>query len=223
MLPEMLSATVPLAMSAAVVVIAGRVRERRRARALNRALHELRRPLQTLVLASADPARFEPVLDALAELDAEVNGAAPRPASERVELRHLAEAVVARWSRAARSAASRPSLRWRAGAAPVVGDRVQLTRALDNLVANALEHGRGPVEVRGFVRGERLRILVSNAGAPGHAGRRGDPRRGHGLAIVREVASAHGGRFVLRASDTATVAVLELPLAGAPGPARAAA
>ncbi len=232
MAAEMLSATVPLAMSAAAVAAGGRIRDRRRRRALNRAVHELRRPLQAVVLASSDPSSFEPVFGALADLDAEINGAPAAGSLEPVEVRHLAEAVVARWARAARSVAGRPSLRWGAGRARVVGDRRQLTRALDNLVANAIQHGRGPIEMSAAVRRDRLRILVRDGGgddAPAGPSaiwsrrRRGaDPRRGHGLEIVREVAAAHGGRFVLRRSPAVTLAVLELPLA-APQPAHAAA
>lgn len=238
---EVLSATVPIAMSAAAVVAGGRLRDRRRRRALNRAVHELRRPLQAMALASSDPGSFEPVLGALADLDAEINGLPAEGSLEPVELRHLAETVVARWARAARSAASRPTLRWGAGRARVVGDRRQLTRALDNLVANAIEHGRGPIEMSSAVRRDRLRILVRDGGrddvtAPPAATARlprprqaRDPRRGHGLEVVRSVAAAHGGRFVLRRSPAVTLAVLELPLAeaprpaGAPRPARAAA
>jgi signal transduction histidine kinase len=150
---------------------------------------------------------------------------------EPVEVRNLAEAVVARWAGAARSAAGRPSLRWGVGPARVVGDRTQLTRALDNLVANAIEHGRGPIDVSAVVRRGRLRILVRDGGASGRVADRGgmvrrrrrDPREGHGLAIVRSVAAAHGGRFVLRRSPAMTLAVLELPLARPPRPVHAAA
>ena len=41
----------------------------------------------------------------------------------------------------------------------------------------------------------------------------GRQRHGHGLAVVRQVAAAHGGRFVLRRSEQGSLAVLELPLA----------
>jgi signal transduction histidine kinase len=39
-------------------------------------------------------------------------------------------------------------------------------------------------------------------------------RRGHGLALVSEIAAAHGGRFAISRSPNGTVAALELPLAG---------
>ncbi len=40
----------------------------------------------------------------------------------------------------------------------------------------------------------------------------GRRRRGHGLAVVRRAAAAHGGRFALRRSERGSLAVLELPL-----------
>jgi len=45
----------------------------------------------------------------------------------------------------------------------------------------------------------------------------GRRRRGHGLRVVRRVATAHGGEFQLRSSGRGTEAVLELPLAGGHG------
>lgn len=227
---EMLSTTLPLAMSTAAVLLGGRVRERRRREAMNRAMHELRRPLQALALAPVDPARLEPVLVALDDLDGVINGTHTCRESELVEVRHLAEGVVSRWAGSAPGPAGRPMLRWRAGRARVLGDRTQIARALDNLVANAIEHGRGPIEVVGMRRRGRLRILVRDGGArrlepdpaslriPAgeRAHRRRDPRHGHGLEIVRGIAAAHGGRFVLRRSAAVTVAALDLPLAEPP-------
>lgn len=224
---EMLSATLPLAMSAAAVLAGGRIRERRRREALNRALHELRRPLQALALSRVDTSRLEPILVALDDLDGVINGSPPKREPEQIEIRHLAEAVVSRWAAAAPGPAGRPVLRWRAEGARVVGDRAQLVRALDNLVANAIEHGRGPIEVTGARRRDRLRVIVRDggprriepsrqllripAGERAHRGR--DPRHGHGLEVVRRIAKAHGGRFVLRRSAAVTVAALDLPLA----------
>jgi signal transduction histidine kinase len=138
---EMLSATLPLAMSAAAVLAGGRLRERRRREALNRAMHELRRPLQALALTPIDGSSLEPVLVALEDLDGVINGAPPTREPEPIVIRHLAEAVVSRWAGSAQGPAGRPVLRWRAEGACVLGDRAQLVRALDNLVANAIEHG----------------------------------------------------------------------------------
>jgi len=41
----------------------------------------------------------------------------------------------------------------------------------------------------------------------------GRNRHGHGLEVVRRVASAHGGNFALRRAERGSLAVLELPLA----------
>ncbi len=166
----MLAATVPLAMSAAAVVAGERMRERRRRRDLNRALHELRRPLQALALTAPAAAPLEPVLVALEDLDGAINGTRAPLLREPVELHHLAEAVVERWGRVARTQAARPTLRWCAGRAKVIGDRGQLARALDNLVANAIEHGRGPIEMVGTLRRGRLRVLVRDGGHGAAAG-----------------------------------------------------
>ena len=60
--------------------------------------------------------------------------------------------------------------------------------ALDNLIANALEHGTLSVLVtaRRGRRGVRISVVDGGAGCDGR--HRRDPRRGHGLRIVGEVA-----------------------------------
>src|SRR6185503_12623550 len=83
----------PLVLSFATVVAAERVRMRRRRESLNRSLHELRRPLQALVLqARSAPGigerrrgQLELALDALAGLDRQVNGGGPQRRCETVE------------------------------------------------------------------------------------------------------------------------------------------
>ena len=51
-LAELGAACWPLGLTLAAVVVGDRIREARRRAGLNRALHELRRPLQSLVLSS---------------------------------------------------------------------------------------------------------------------------------------------------------------------------
>jgi len=106
------------------------------------------------------------------------------------------------------------TLYWDAGPAHVEGDPAGLSRALDNLLANALEHGCAPLVITGAEVAGRLRITVANgdSGRPS-ASNEQDPRRGHGIPTVSEVARAHGGRFALYRSDSGCVAALELPLA----------
>ena len=211
-------------------------------RALNRALHEVRRPLQALVLleepAGEGPVAAAPVASrrgllelaagALRDLDGAVNGSEPAPLPERFSCRELVLGCLERWQpTAARCGGFR--VYWDAGPAPVEGDPRRLSQALDNLMANAIEHGRPPVVVTGARIAERVRITIANgldhrrAQTPAaNSPRRGsDPRRGHGTEIVSEVAGAHGGRFALCQTASGCVAALELPVAG-PGYAHAA-
>ena len=59
---------------------------------------------------------------------------------------------------------------WRAGPTQVVADRGRLAQALGNLLANAAEHGSGPLEVRGRRVPGAVRVEVRNGA--GSAGRR---------------------------------------------------
>ena len=200
-------------------------------RTLNRALHELRRPLQALVLLEdADgPAvarefagrrgLLELATGALRDLDGAVNGSEPVSRPERFSCRELVLGCLERWRQtAARCGGIR--VYWDAGPAPVEGDPRRLSQALDNLMANALEHGCPPVVVTGARVAARVRITVANrrGSGPPHGT---DPRRGHGTGIVSEVAGAHGGRFALCQTASGCVAALELPIAE-PGYAQAA-
>jgi signal transduction histidine kinase len=216
----------PLAITMATVVVADRTRTRRRRERLNRAIHELRRPLQALTLSwppSANPARdhLGLALEALGELDRRVNDAqAPvRRAVELVDARELADDAVRRWRPEAAAHGREIGLRWRANGSRLVCDRGAVARALDNLIANSLEHGSGPIRVEGSVRGGRLRMSVADGPDPGLApsaapARTRGARRGHGLRIVAEIAADHGGRFAACAHRGGARAVLELPLAG---------
>jgi signal transduction histidine kinase len=206
----------PMALTFASVATLDRVRVARRRRALNRSLHELRRPLQALALCApaADRARgqLESAIDALAGLDREINGG-QRPPRRRIDARTLAEQAVARWRLPALQTGRELRLDWRAGRAEVMCDPAAISRALDNLIANALEHGAGRVRVEGSGRPGCVRVHVANRYGPlAPAGGR-DPRRGHGLGIVRSVAEEHGGRFAACRHRDGASAVLELPLA----------
>ena len=194
-------------------------------RALNRALHELRRPLQALALmeensplpaasplAASRRGLLEVAASALRDLDAAVNGEAPAQSSGRFSCREVVLAALERWRPlAARMGGIR--VYWDAGPAPIEGDAVRMAQALDNLISNALEHGGPPVVVTGARVAGRIRLTIAN-GAPSRVPTRGpDPRRGHGTDLVSEVASAHRGRFALCRTGAGCVAALELPLA----------
>lgn len=82
-------------------------------------------------------------------------------------------------------------------------DRTRMRLLLRNLLENALRHGRGAVRVQGRCQGGEMIVAVSDEGAGVPAAEReavfqrfrgGDGGgAGLGLAIVREVARAHGG------------------------------
>jgi signal transduction histidine kinase len=110
-----------------------------------------------------------------------------------------------------------------AGGARALGDRLRLAQACANLVANAIEHGAGPIHVRSSTTGGRVRIEVRDGGSGLPApvselvaaarGRRSP--RGHGLAIAAAVAERHGGRLASLPADRGAHLVLELPAAPA--------
>lgn len=224
----------PVAATLAAVAATQSLRAGRRRSALNEALHELRRPLQVIALASAGPTGSPPVLvssvrlaaAALERLDHEVNGGGLQRPPEEVELRPLLEAAVRRWQARANLAGASLKLRWRAGRAVVVGDRVDLAQALDNLIVNAIEHGGPEIAVDARPYKGRVRIVIADSGRSARPPARRDTpaeviarlsgrrKRGHGLCIVRQVAAAHDGRFALRRSERGSLALLELPLVG---------
>jgi signal transduction histidine kinase len=215
------------------------VRGRRRRQAANRALHELRRPLQALALlddeSGAVPATgprggrrglIELARWAAEDLDHALNGVPTRREARRVSCRELVLAALERWRRPLEERGTAIRVFWDAGPALLVGDPARLSQALDNLIANVLEHGGTPLVVTGSVVAGRLRVTLadggqrlegnglrgSRAGDVESGGHRRDPRHGHGTRIVGEVAAAHGGRFALHRSSAGAVAALELPL-----------
>jgi signal transduction histidine kinase len=202
-------------------------------RALNRALHELRRPLQALILleeGSGGPAAAPPVASrrgllelatvALRDLDGVLNGGGPPRPPQRFSCREVVLGCLERWRPiAARHGGFR--VYWDAGPASVDGDPARLAQALDNLLANALEHGGPPVVVTAAPVAGRVRITIANGVRRDPVPKPADPRRGQGTEIVSDVAAAHRGRFALCQTASGCVAALELPLAK-PGYARAA-
>jgi signal transduction histidine kinase len=204
-------------------------------RRLNRAIHELRRPLQALALledgagpppgsppAAGRRGLLELVSEAAADLDRIVNGGKRPRAVRPFCCRELLLASLERW-RPAAAGAGGFKVFWDAGPALVEGDPVEMAQAFDNLIANALEHGGPPLVITGATVAGRLRLTVANghAKADRSVERSSDPRHGHGTAVISEVASAHNGRFALCRTGGGCVAALELPLAD-PRYARAA-
>jgi hypothetical protein len=93
-------------------------------------------------------------------------------------------------------------------------DAARLAQVLANLIANAAEHGTGPIEIESDAAPGSARLLIRNgerAARPG--GRRGRRAsgRGRGLAVVQRAADEIGARVTLDSRDGETVATVELP------------
>jgi signal transduction histidine kinase len=224
----------PFAASIAAAATGGALRAGRRRAALNEALHELRRPLQALALAPLTEnggwrgfdSSLLMVAVALERLEDEVNG---KPASLRLAplwVRPVIDAAAGRWRRRAVLAGGSLRVRWQAREPVLRGDGDAISRVLDNLITNALEHG-GPHVLLEIGEGERcLRIAVRDSGRASRPSScresAAEPvarlcrrrRRGQGLRIVRRIAAAHGGEFRFGCSERGGEAVLELPLRG---------
>ncbi|HXS33230.1 MAG TPA: ATP-binding protein [Solirubrobacterales bacterium] len=231
--PGQIIAGWPLVLSMAATAAAQGLRAGRRRSALNQALHEVRRPLQAVALATGprlaassggeDPIELAAV--ALERLDREINGGSLPPAWGSIEGYSLAQSAVGRWQARAKLAEGSLELRWNAGRTMLSGDRCALAQALDNLIVNAIEHGGPTIVVAARLREERLRIAVVDSGRANRPRERrnspaevvarlsGRHRHGHGLEVVRRVAAAHGGHFALRRAESGSLAVLELPVA----------
>ena len=176
--------------------------------------HELRGPLAALTLAASRsgpvPAvmvqgQLERARVALADLAEARYGRRAAPHAARHELSSVAARVAAAWN---------VRFEWRAGRAAVYADPARIAQALGNLISNALEHGGGRAELRGFRNGKHVRIEVADSG-PGlpDGRRRGGPGRGRGLAIASRAVEDAGGSLALSSGPDGTVAAVELPLA----------
>ncbi len=215
-----------------------------RMEAVARACHELRGPLTAARLGLAAPAGQElPSPRRLRAIDTELGRAALALDDlsgagsdarrlwrlDRVDARPLVADCAEAWQATASAAGVAVVVGWSGEEAAVWGDRLRLAQAIGNLIANAIEHGRGAVGVDVAMRGATVRVAVSDHG-PGlphsiaelrRRARRGRGARGRGLAIAADVAEAHGGALVSAPSVRGARLVLELPVAlPGQGPAR---
>jgi len=188
--------------------------------------HELRGPATAMGLAAAalrrepgGPPRalmFEAQLArrrmGLEDLEAARSGARAEASPSYVSLERLLKGTVAAWRPAARAGGRTLELRSELGSTTVRADSRRLAQALGNLVANAVEHGAGAVELRGRRRGDWVVLEVRDQGGRDAAGRTGKGR-GRGLQIVGSAVEEAGGRLTVQRAEGETVAALELPAA----------
>ena len=93
-------------------------------------------------------------------------------------------------------------------------DAGRLAQVLGNLIANATEHGVGPVDVRTSRPAGAVRIEIRNRNRPPELDEASPARaegRGRGLAIAGRAAGELGGRLRVESGDGETTAELELP------------
>jgi two-component system, OmpR family, sensor kinase len=222
----------------------------RERRLVSDASHELRTPLTILraelavaVDGPADPREQRRTLEsALEEVDrlsrltddllvlARLDEGALPLRTEPLDVQELLDVTVGRHRRAAdRAGRSLHATVAIAGGAVVLADADRTAQVLDNLVANALAHGAGAVDLRAESDGGgRVAISVRDHG-PGypdgfvaHAferfsqadGARSGPHSGLGLAIVAAVTEAQDGRAeVANHPRGGAVATITLPTA----------
>ena len=108
---------------------------------------------------------------------------------------------------------------------PVNGNAEALTRAVQNLVANAIRHGVAPIVVAAARAGDKVTVTVEDHGPgiapadarhlfePFYRGRNATARgTGLGLTIVSQIAKAHGGSIAFdRHRTTGAAFTLTLP------------
>lgn len=203
------------------------------ARFMTDAAHELRTPvaiLQTRIeslaasnerdLLMKDVTRLGLLCEQLLDLQRINQDSAPRSA---VDLGQLARQCVADLAPLA-IADDRELVLEVSGANVILGDGPAISRALSNLIMNALQHGAGQVTVH--VKASAMTVEDEGAGiAPGERIRVFEPFRrlkprstgsGLGLALVREIAALHGGEVTIGQGRRGGAAVtISMPPIGA--------
>jgi signal transduction histidine kinase len=199
-----------------------------------RACHELRRPLTAarlgVGLVSQDgPSRPDTLraIDlelasagvALEDLSAALAGQRGPTRFDTVDASALLTDSLAALRPVAHARGVDVGVRWHGEPATIQADRLRLAQATGNLLANAIEHGQGRVELHGKTKNDHLEIEVTDngPGLPGplhtitNGARRGRGRRGRGLAIAAHIAHHHGGHLTA-STDCHSRVTLSLPL-----------
>lgn len=227
-----------LAAGGFVLVGLGAFELRRRREMVARACHELRGPLTAVRLGLATmERRQEAPPERLAMLDRELRRAglalddfaaarSGRRIVDRempVEVSELLEEQFHGWEAVAEAFDSIVVLGVLLPGRMILGDRLRLAQAISNLIANALEHAPGRVELTALlIEPRHVRIEVRDEG-PGlpvplveltrrARGGRGRDGRGRGLAIAAQIAERHRGRLLAAPAPQGTRIGIELPL-----------
>ena len=216
-----------IALSGALAAGVAMIELRRRDELVARACHEVRGPLAAASLALHAAERDAIGLElrraglALDDLQAARRGRRATAGDEAVDIGPLVSVQADTW-RAVAKAHSRELILIPSrtpGASIVRGNPVRLAQAISNLVANALEHGRGRIEIAVLHGSGHVLVEVADEGSglPGPvtavAGARPRGRRGRGLSIAAEIARDHGGRLAGAPASNGARLVLELPAA----------
>jgi signal transduction histidine kinase len=211
-----------------------RRRAARRAELVARAAHELRGPLAAAHLAlqslgrdravarervAAVDVQLQRAALALADLAAAQRGARADDLIGAVDVGDLLGDQARAWRAMAAAYDCEVRLRPVPPDLLVRGDRLRLAQAVGNVIANAIEHGRGEIVLSARVSGRYVRLEVVDGG-PGlpepvavlaARPRAGRGTRGRGLAIAAEIARRHGGRLAGAPSERGARIALELP------------
>lgn len=186
-------------------------------------MHELRRPLQALLLSAPSSDRQITAVDlaiaAMRDLERVLDGKGDRSQDQTaatVAWADLLSGAAERWQQAAwlRGGRIRTHLQVEPGRRLSKTDSLALAQVLDNLIFNALTHGGASVDVTLEPNLDGLLLKVADNGPPpGPAPAPVGPRRRHrqGLKIVAETLDRLGGRFELQRQQGHCEALVRLP------------
>lgn len=219
-----------LAVASATLLLVARRQARESAERVVRACHELRGPLQNVLLGlGVDPSEASrpPLAAALAveltrasravdDLASSATGTRRPDEVRTVALLPLVRDLVIVHDLVAARESRRVVLATPDADVAVTGDRARLTQAISNLVRNAVEHGEGTVRVGvGRARGAAW-VEVADEGrglqVPIDELLRARARA-RGMRIVAEALAAHGGRLRVAPPGPGTRMIAELPVA----------
>lgn len=210
----------------AAVLLVYVVSLRRRLESVADAAHELRGAASTMALASAAIRRqpgglrlasaleseFDRLRAGLADLDAARAGGRAARRLEVIALDRVVRRAAAGWRPVGAAGGRRLSVSWDGPAAAVRADRGRLAQAFGNLLANAFEHGTGPVTLRGRSEGDAVVVEITDRGPAPAPGQVSGSDRGRGLGIAARAVKDAGGTLSVRSGEHGTVAAVEIPV-----------